>query len=99
MPPGLVAEERGQAGRAFEQQPVAVGMPAEVEDRHPVAGLRVLEDVEDLLDGRVLAHDDPAQAGALGRRQRLAQPSRLRGQAAQVAGPVVAVVGEEDEGA
>ena len=106
LQPGLVAEERGQAGRvrrrrpagrAFEQQPVAVGMPAVMEDRDPIAELRVLEDIEDFLDGGVLAHHDLAQAGALGRRQRLAQAARLLGQVAQVARPVVAVVGEGQE--
>ena len=97
--PAASAAPAGPPG-AFEQQLVAVGMPAVVEDRHPVAVPCVLEDVEDLLDGGVLAHDDLAQAGVLGRLQRLAQAPRLFGQVAQVARPVVPVVGEgqEDDG-
>ena len=65
-------------GRAFGQQLVAVGVPAVVEDRHPVADLCVLEEVEEVPHGGVLAHDDLAQAGSSASRRRRASSARSR---------------------
>ena len=106
MQPALLRQEAGQAagiGRGrlalgrLQQQPVAVGVAAEVEegDAVPVAG--VLEDVEDVAGRGVLAQHQLAVAALLGRGQRPLHLPRLLRQVAQVARPVVAVVGEGEE--
>lgn len=81
--------------RGLQQQPVAVGLAAEVKDRDP--GVGVLEDVQDIAGHGVLAQHELTLAARLSGGQRpLHLPRRFR-RVARIARPVVAVVGEGEE--
>ena len=106
LQPALLRQEAGQAagvGRGrlalgrLQQQPVAVGVAAEVEEGDAVAVARVLEHVQDVAGRGVLAQHQLAVTAPLGGGQRPLHLPRLFRQVAQVARPVVAVVGEGEE--
>ena len=79
----------------LEQEPVLAGMPAVMEDRHPVAMLG--EDLEDLLETGVGPDDQLAQALALGRLQDALKLPQLLRQVAEIAIPVLLVGKGKDD--
>ena len=84
----------GLAGGGLQQQVVAIGMAAVVEDGDAVAVARILEDVEQRVQGDVLAQHHFAQAGLHGGVEHGVHLARLLGQVAQVAIVVAAIVGK-----